>query len=71
MTEATEERRLVYVPSSGGTNQAGNNIFTRMKNAANKAKGSYWNKSDKGYVVEYELVPTGRRFNSKGELLDE
>lgn len=70
MTEVKEKRRLVYVPSSG-SNQAGNNIFTRLKNAANKVKRSYWNRGkNKGYVTEYELVPTGRRFNNEGELMN-
>lgn len=62
------ENKLVYIPSSGGTNKAGNKLFTRLGNAVAKLNnGLYSNKE--GTVTEYKLVPTGKLFNSEGEEL--
>lgn len=45
----------------------GTGIYTRKSNAVNLA--NRWHGSSRE-VVEYELVPTGRRFNKQGELIE-
>jgi len=43
-------------------------IYTKLGLALNHTP-SGWNSKD-NHVVEYELVPTGRKFNMKGELIE-
>ena len=63
------ENKLVYVPSSGGTNKVGNKLFTRLGNAVAKLRNGLYSNKD-GVVTEYELVPTGKVFNSEGEEVE-
>ncbi len=43
-------------------------IYTKLGLAVNHTPNG-WNPKD-NHVVEYELVPTGRKFNMKGELIE-
>lgn len=68
----SEDSRKIYIVSySDGSERrnysTGTKLYERKTNACNRVP-TYSN--GEGFVVEYELVPTGRKFNKKGELIE-
>ena len=61
--------KVVYVvedkAGSQFTSYSGTKVYTRKHNACNLV-----NDYHKTLAVEYELVPTGRKYNKEGELVE-
>jgi len=67
----TKTKRYVYIKTNNESEECrnhstGTKIYERLRNACNRL-----GLRDKGYITEYELVPTGNKYNREGEIIND